>query len=87
MRPKSCAKRCADYTQRMRSRVAEEVRREQREEVRRMTPQERLALGMRLREIGLVRFMAAHHLTREEAIAQIRKQRQAGRRVSRCMSE
>jgi hypothetical protein len=71
----------------MRSQVAEEVRREQREEVMRMTPQERLALAARLRERGLAAFMAAHRLTREEAIARIRAQRQAGRRASRCMSE
>lgn len=71
----------------MRSRVAEDVRREQREEVMRMTPQERLALGARLRERGLAQYMAAHGLSRDQAIAAIRKQRQAGRRPSRCMSE
>ena len=71
----------------MRSRVAEDVRREQREEVMRMTPQERLELSVRLGEEGLADFMAANGLSREEAIARIRKQRQAGRRKSGCMSE
>ena len=71
----------------MRSEVAEEVRRAQREEVLRMTPAERLALGQRLRETGLARFMAANGLTRDEAIAAIRRQRQTGRRKSQCMSE
>ena len=71
----------------MRSRVAEELRREQREEVERLTPQERLELSTRLREEGLALFMAANGLPREEAVARIRKERQAGRRPSRCMSE
>lgn len=71
----------------MRSPVAEDVRREQREEVMRMTPQERLALSARLGEEGLADFMAASGLSREEAISSIRKQRQDGRRKSRCMSE
>ena len=71
----------------MRSRVAEEVRREQREEVLRMTPQERRVLAKRLRNKGLARYMAAFRVSRDEAIAQIRRQRQNGRRVSRCMTE
>ncbi len=75
------------YTRRMRSRVAEEVRREQREEVLRMTPAERLALSVRLGEEDLANFVAASGLSRDEAIEHIRKQRQAGRRKSRCMGE
>ena len=71
----------------MRSRVADEVREAQREEVLHMTVEERIALARQLREGGLATFMAAHDVTREEAIARIRKQRQAGRRYSRCMSE
>ena len=71
----------------MRSRVAEEVRREQREEVLRMTAAERLALARRLGEEDLATFMAASGLSRDEALEHIRKQRQAGRRKSRCMSE
>ena len=71
----------------MRSRVADEVRREQAEEVMRMTPAERLALAQRLRERGIADFMQARRVTRAEAIAEIRRQRQIGRRASRCMSE
>ena len=71
----------------MRSRVAEEVREAQREEMMRMTPEERMALAARLRERGLADYMATHGVSREEAIAQIRRQRQVGRRPSRCMSE
>jgi hypothetical protein len=71
----------------MRSRVAEEVREAQREELMRLTPAERVALARRMREDGLARFMAAFRLTRAEAIARIRQQRQTGRRKSRCMSE
>lgn len=71
----------------MRSEVAEEVRRAQREEVLRMTPAERLALAVRLGEEGLADFMSASGLSREEAIVRIRRQRQDGRRKSGCMSE
>lgn len=71
----------------MRSRVAEEVRQAQLEEVMRMTPEERLALSVRLGEEDLANFIAASGLSREEAIGRIRKQRQAGRRKSGCMSE
>ena len=71
----------------MRSRVAEEVRRAQREDVLRMTPDQRVTLGRELREQGLARFMAAFGLSRHEAIARIRKQRQVGRRASRCTAE
>ena len=69
----------------MRSRVADELRAEQREHVLRMTPQERLALAVRLGEDDLANFMAANGLSREEAVAQLKRQRQAGRRHSRCM--
>jgi hypothetical protein len=71
----------------MRSRVADELRREQLEEVMRMTPAERVELAVRLGERGLTDFMTARGVTRDEAIAQIRRQRQTGRRHSRCMSE
>ena len=71
----------------MRSRVADEVREAQREEVMRMSVEERLELAARLRERGLADYMALHGVSREEAIAQIRKQRQIGRRPSRCKSE
>lgn len=71
----------------MRSRLAEQLRREQYEEVMRMTPAERVELSARLGEEDLQHFIAASGLSREEAIAQIRRQRQIGRRKSGCMSE
>jgi len=71
----------------MRSKVAEEVREEQIEEVRRMTPSERIALARELRERGLNVYMTAQKVDRDTALKTIRRERQAGRRYSRCMDE
>jgi len=70
-----------------RSKVAEELREEQRREVLAMTPAERVALAFALGERDLEFFMAANGLTREEALAQIEHTRNAGRRYSRCIDE
>jgi hypothetical protein len=71
----------------MRSKVAEELRLEQIEEMRRMTPSERIALARELRERGLIVYMAAQKVDRDTALKAIRRERQAGRRYSRCMDE
>jgi hypothetical protein len=50
-----------------------------------LTPGERMRLAARLGEEALQFFMATNGLTREEAIARIRRQRRAGRTPSACM--
>lgn len=64
--------------------VAEQLREEQREEVRRMTVSERLALALRLGDDDLELFSRARSIDRESGIALLRRGRQNGRRPSRC---
>ena len=69
----------------MRSKVADEVRREQMEELLKLTPGDRVEIARRLGEDGLLSYAKTHQVTREEAIRQIRNSRQAGRlHPSRC---
>ena len=65
--------------------VANDLREEQIRETLAMTPDARVALLIRLSEDALQFFMAAQHLSREEAIAEIERRRRAGRRSSGCM--
>ena len=69
----------------MRSKVADEVREEQRKRVQAMTPAERVALARKLGEQGLAAYMAANNLTRAEAVARVKAARARGRRPSRVM--
>lgn len=69
----------------MRSRLAEELRREQRERFAKMTPAERVALTVRLGEEGLAELMSAQRLDRASAIEAIKQSRRRGRRRSRCL--
>ena len=71
----------------MRSRLAEELKQEQRERYARMTPAERVALTEKLGEEGLAEYMSANHVDRITAIRAIRRSRRAGRRPSRCLDE
>ncbi|MGZ8797746.1 MAG: hypothetical protein ACXW2Q_11430 [Thermoanaerobaculia bacterium] len=71
----------------MRSRLAEELRKEQRERFARMTPAERVALTERLGEEGLAEYMSANCLDRFAAIKAIKQSRRLGRRPSRCLDE
>ena len=71
----------------MRSRVAEQVRREQLEEIRRLTPSERMELALRLGERDLQVYVDVQKTDRAAALTAIRRSRQAGRRYSRCMAE
>ncbi|HEY4641335.1 MAG TPA: hypothetical protein VII75_08325 [Thermoanaerobaculia bacterium] len=71
----------------MRSRLAEQLKQEQRERVLAMTPAERLALTERLGRDGLAEFMSANRLDRASAIRAIKQSRRAGRRPSRCFDE
>jgi hypothetical protein len=67
--------------------VADDLRAELREEMRRLSMDERIALALRLGEEGVERFRLAHGLDRETAIRILERRRQAGRRPSKCMSE
>jgi hypothetical protein len=63
----------------MRSKVAEWAREELDRKVLAMTPEERMDLAFALGERDLQLFMAANELTREEALARLRHERQATR--------
>ena len=71
----------------MRSRVAEALRSLLDEEMRALTPAERVRIALELGERDLETMMAASGLSREEALARIRETRRAGRRPSKCMDE
>ena len=67
--------------------VADDLREEQIRETLAMTPDERVRMAMRLGDEGLNFFMSANGLTREEALARIKRMRSAGRVPSRCMGD
>lgn len=71
----------------MRSKLTEQLKREQRERFARMTAAERVALTERLAAEGLAEFMSARRLDRAEALRAIRLTRRQGRRPSRCFDE
>ncbi|PYQ58771.1 MAG: hypothetical protein DMF58_14105 [Acidobacteria bacterium] len=71
----------------MRSKVAEELRSEQMELLRRMTPSERVVLAFELGERDLQFYMAMQNVDRQTAIEAIRREHQNGRRHSLCMTE
>jgi hypothetical protein len=71
----------------MKSKLAEQLKSEQRERFARMTPAERLALSERLGEEGLAEFMSANRLARVEAVRMIQQSRRIGRRPSACLDE
>ena len=71
----------------MRSKVAEALRKEQMDDLARRTPSERIALIRNARERGLRLYMAAQRVDRDAAINSIRRERQIGRKHSRCMVE
>jgi hypothetical protein len=67
--------------------VADDLREELQEQVLQLSFQERTALALRLGERGLEMYCQASGLDRETAIRELQRQRQAGRRPSRCMTE
>ena len=67
--------------------VADDLRREQRARLARLSPAERVALAERLGAEGLASLMAAQGLERAAALAAIRRTRRIGRRPSRCRDE
>lgn len=71
----------------MRSKLAQEVRQEQFEEIRMMSASQRVALARELGARDLRAYMAVLLVDREAALDAIRRSRQVGRRYSRCMDE
>ena len=71
----------------MRSKVAEELRHEQIEDMRRLSIAVRVALALALGQRDLEVFMAFQKVDRETAIQAIQREHQLGRRFSRCMNE
>jgi hypothetical protein len=69
------------------STVAETLREDSRERMRRMTPAERLAEALRLGRAAIEAYAAAHRLDRQEARRRLERGSQAGRRPSRVMHE
>jgi hypothetical protein len=67
--------------------VADDLRKEAREETLKLSPEERLAQAFRLGDEGLEMFRQAQGCDRETAIRLLQRRRQAGRTPSKCMSE
>ena len=67
--------------------MAEELRQEQMREVLAMTPDERAALILALRDRGIEALMAARGIDRDAAIDEIKRSRRLGRRYSRSMDD
>jgi hypothetical protein len=66
----------------VRSKTAADVRQRQFDGYAAMTPEERVALALRLGEEGLATYMATHGVDRRTAIARIRATHRLGRRPS-----
>jgi len=71
----------------MRSRVAEELRRETMQEMLKLSPAERIALARKLGAEAVEAFAAARGLSLDDAFRVIQQQKQRGRRYSRCLEE
>jgi hypothetical protein len=69
------------------STVAETLRQDSRERLRRMTPAERLAEALRLGQAAIAAYAAAHGLDHDEARRRLERAAQKGRRPSRVMLE
>jgi hypothetical protein len=69
----------------MRSKLAEQLKQEQRERFAAMTPAERVAMSQRLGDEWLASYMAAHNVDRSSAMNVLRRSHRAGRRPSRSM--
>lgn len=67
--------------------VADEVREERRQRESSLAAAERIGLALQLGERDLDLFCRFQGIDRAAAVRQVRKQRQVGRRLSRCMLE
>lgn len=70
-----------------RSKVADELRREDAAAIAAMTPAERLELAFELGRRGVQMYMDAHRVDRKTAARALKRASQAGRRYSRCMDD
>jgi hypothetical protein len=68
----------------MKSKLADELREEHRAFERALSPAERVALAERLGDEAVAAYASAHGVSRDEAIAVFTRNRQRGRRPSRC---
>ena len=66
----------------MRSRTADAVASIRAARLARTTPEERVALALRLAEQGIAAFMSVHGVDRRTALARIKATRRVGRRRS-----
>jgi hypothetical protein len=64
------------------SKVADEIREEQRAAERALSPLQRLELAQRLGDDALANYAAANGLSPEAAFAELQRRRQLGRRAS-----
>ena len=71
----------------MRSKVAEELRKETDDAVRAMSADERLALAFRLGDEAIETFALARGISHDEARRLLQKEKRQGRRYSRCIEE
>ena len=71
----------------MRSRVAAELRKEQRDAVMKLPLEERIALAQRLGAEAAALFAAVRGIDLASAERHLKKQRRAGRRPSKCMED
>ena len=67
--------------------VADDLREELLAETAALSPLDRLEQSFRLWEEGLEAFRQQHGLDRETAIRVLQRNKQAGRRPSKCMSD
>ncbi|HEX8407454.1 MAG TPA: hypothetical protein VF883_01215 [Thermoanaerobaculia bacterium] len=67
--------------------MAEELRKEQREAVIKLPPEERIALAHRLGAEAAAMFASARRIDLASAERHLKQQRRAGRRPSRCMED
>jgi hypothetical protein len=68
------------------SAVAERVREQQRERLRAMTAEERVAEALALGQRAIETYASAHGVSREEARRRLERASQKGRRSSRVMA-
>lgn len=67
--------------------VADDLRKKDREEILKLSAEERLHRAFALGEIALEAFRQAQGIDRETAIRLLQRRRQASRRYSKCMMD
>ena len=75
------------YTHEMKSRIAEEVRQKRQRLIDAMTPAERLATALTLGRRAIDDYIRNFNVSREQALRDLRRAGQAGRRYSRCLDD